>query len=683
MKNERIKIVKKIENQYSKSVVENFKTKNELKYKEVELNETLNEYNETCSELEKLLEIKNKMIKQEEENKVKMEEYNELWIKTKEEIEKKKENFNKFIEKKSKIAIEKVKSDLNYKIEEKNRIKQTKEKVVEKEICLSKTNIKKYKEKISKESIEITYPLHGNYTDHKFNQIYHQWGSNVDYSTTKFHNVLVVKHNIELNPENENFDYKMTEEKYNDNINIKSTKNEKNKNNKHQNLPISKNLKNDEDFKELKIKDFFKNDIKTQYNERIEEDDKEDENNPISYKDIKKQRTKSNLKKFEEDLKMKRKKTPIKDKSVNRVENEMIPKTHNNFSSKSNHEKNYLKKNKNSNKLKSEIIGNEPQPNFESIYNLINIEYNNNQSNLNTQYKEYGTNYFKGNNNSNLYTYDKNIRNPNNHISYDNDNNESNYKNNLDENSYNNEPMRKSSQDYTNNSSKNNIFEQNLIQNFFYNKDNVIYNNLPQENYNPYKELLSNNEKYDSIINKIVEDNNSNTGRISENSKYSDFNIKNLQSYSQNSNYNYMDNKNNVDKTQINSTTQKIKTLISSKKEKSDSNYQINSKDDFIVNKCKNGETNNLLNEMFEDLKSEIKNVKKNSKEKEKNEGSMVRNKVTDRIKNDNIESNQEKVKNENNDSNLQNAKSKDDNWKRSKKDLLEIKKKMLKSKNY
>lgn len=200
--NERIKIVKSIEKEYSQDIIYHYKEIEDSKERNNEFNEIILLYQAKCNEIN-LLKQKKQNILQELKNStfsaIEQEGILANYIK---EIEEKKKNFNIFMEHKGKEAL-KFFQNLK-KIEEKNfedlYKANHKESVRSKENHNSRIRAKELKElNDMKNKKELTEDYH---TEQNFFatflnkniQPHHDSSTNINYLTSKFHNILVIKH---------------------------------------------------------------------------------------------------------------------------------------------------------------------------------------------------------------------------------------------------------------------------------------------------------------------------------------------------------------------------------------------------------------------------------------------------------------------------------------------------------
>ena len=200
---QRIKETKQLENLWSKKVVQaNRETEQQKKLQE-EYKEALEQYKNILSNIEELKQSRQMIIKNQEETEIENERERQRQIELNIKNQERKKNFEIFMQKKEVEAFNYLKE-----IEDRNKLldeelhryekkKQTKitEDMKSKEI-VNKYNIKKekeiYEEKMNASNpgtMDILYsiaaPTHNN-------------GNNIDYSTTRFHNVTIQRHNSSL-----------------------------------------------------------------------------------------------------------------------------------------------------------------------------------------------------------------------------------------------------------------------------------------------------------------------------------------------------------------------------------------------------------------------------------------------------------------------------------------------------
>lgn len=199
---DRLRATKLIEKKYSQEVISNFKYKeNEVKLKD-EFTTVIQQYKEMCKEIEDLKSKKQEMIDAQTVSQKLTEEKNLMLKNYLDELDSKKKKFDEFMKEKGKEALQRLKKENEEKKQKIEEIKCYEQKKVIKEAATSKARYtaqtikRKDLENKAKEQLEIMNEK-DNPNDLKIRQIYHPFGNKIDYSTTKFHNVLIVRHEIE------------------------------------------------------------------------------------------------------------------------------------------------------------------------------------------------------------------------------------------------------------------------------------------------------------------------------------------------------------------------------------------------------------------------------------------------------------------------------------------------------
>ena len=199
----RIKETKELENLWSKKVVQaNRETEQQKKLQE-EYREALEQYKNILSNIEELKQSRQMIIKNQEETEIENERERQRQIELNIKNQERKKNFEIFMQKKEVEAFNYLKEieDRNKFLDEElhryEKKKQTKinEDMKSKEI-VNKYNIKKekeiYEEKMNASNpgtMDILYSISGPFNNN---------GNNIDYSTTRFHNVTIQRHNSSL-----------------------------------------------------------------------------------------------------------------------------------------------------------------------------------------------------------------------------------------------------------------------------------------------------------------------------------------------------------------------------------------------------------------------------------------------------------------------------------------------------
>ena len=188
----RVEQVKQLGIELSKQVVNNFKQNQKVIEIEKEYNTTINEYNQTLNELEKLKKMKEEILIKEQIQKEELEKQEREKAAKERQKQEKKKNFEKFMKSKGNQALIEQKRELQVKETTDKYHQEFKKFAKMEELKLAKKNIEKYK-KLKQEAEEEPLDY---IPEQKINQLYHPMGNKIDYSTTKFHNIMVIKHHI-------------------------------------------------------------------------------------------------------------------------------------------------------------------------------------------------------------------------------------------------------------------------------------------------------------------------------------------------------------------------------------------------------------------------------------------------------------------------------------------------------
>ena len=201
----RIREAKDLEREWSKEMIDLYKQYQLQRQKQEEYLDIIEMYKNLIKEIETLQKQKEDFIKNrqqaqidKEKERILMEEYNE-------KMKQKKAQFDIFMKQKGKEAFEYLKkmNDLKKQFEEEIHRYEKKKKVKENETLKSKEIIDKFREEEEKKKYEEMQ----NYNEGTMNVLYkittqfHNNGNKIDYSTTRFHNIVVMKHEENLDKE--------------------------------------------------------------------------------------------------------------------------------------------------------------------------------------------------------------------------------------------------------------------------------------------------------------------------------------------------------------------------------------------------------------------------------------------------------------------------------------------------
>ena len=211
----RIREAKELEREWSKEMIDLYKQYQLQRQKQEEYLEIIEMYKNLIKEIETLQKQKEEFIKNrqqaqidKEKERILMEEYNE-------KMKQKKAQFDIFMKQKGKEAFEYLKkmNEIKKQFEEEIHRYEKKKKVKENETLKSKEIIDKFREEEEKKKNEEMQ----NYNEGTMNVLYkittpfHNNGNKIDYSTTRFHNIVVMKHEENLDKELNMNDYKKAE----------------------------------------------------------------------------------------------------------------------------------------------------------------------------------------------------------------------------------------------------------------------------------------------------------------------------------------------------------------------------------------------------------------------------------------------------------------------------------------
>lgn len=202
-KSKRIQETKMLCKMYSKEVVNLYRQYEEMTRKQQEYKEAIEIYKKIISEIEDLKRTRNDILEQREKAEIDKERERKLLEEYNEKIRQKNIQFNIFMEKKGKEAFEyfrnlkRAKERLDEEIHRCQKKKTTKAIYTEK----AKRLVENYKEMENQKMMEEIQNAEENSamnTLYKLTTPFHNNGNKIDYSTTRFHNIVVLKHKDEL-----------------------------------------------------------------------------------------------------------------------------------------------------------------------------------------------------------------------------------------------------------------------------------------------------------------------------------------------------------------------------------------------------------------------------------------------------------------------------------------------------
>jgi hypothetical protein len=199
---QRFKTIKDLEKEYSKELINLYREKVEQKKKEEEFQSVMTNYKTKLEEIEFLKNKKTEIFENIKKNQIEKEKSNMMLQDYLKEVERKKSEFEKFMKEKGREALnfvkrnEEIKKQLEEELHKFESKKKVKEEAKNTAKCLVE-NFKEKKEKEMKEQLENDNFPHKNVM-YKINQTFHNLGNKIDYSTTRFHNIVIVKHEDQL-----------------------------------------------------------------------------------------------------------------------------------------------------------------------------------------------------------------------------------------------------------------------------------------------------------------------------------------------------------------------------------------------------------------------------------------------------------------------------------------------------
>lgn len=199
MKANRIKETKQLELNYSKEICALYREYQEQLRRQKEYQDVVEVYRSKIQEIEELKQTREEIIRAKEQAEIDQERERVLYEEYLRKMEIKKKQFDKFMKQKGAEAFEyfrrlkQTKDQLNEEIYRYDRKRQTKNEFIDK----SKNVVRKYREEQKRIEEE-------NKEDNTMNVLYklttpfHNNGNKIDYSTTRFHNVVVLKHKDDI-----------------------------------------------------------------------------------------------------------------------------------------------------------------------------------------------------------------------------------------------------------------------------------------------------------------------------------------------------------------------------------------------------------------------------------------------------------------------------------------------------
>lgn len=202
-KEKRIQEVKNLETLYSKEICELYREYKNQQMKKEEYQKVIEVYRGLIQEIEELKQTKEEIIRAKEQAEIDREKERALYEEYLQKMETKKKQFDAFMKRKGTEAFsyfKRLRETENQLIEEIYRFdkkKKTKNEYTEK----SKEIVNKFKEAELKRKIQEEQnanEFNPSNVLYKLTTPFHNNGNKIDYSTTRFHNVVVVKHKDEL-----------------------------------------------------------------------------------------------------------------------------------------------------------------------------------------------------------------------------------------------------------------------------------------------------------------------------------------------------------------------------------------------------------------------------------------------------------------------------------------------------
>ena len=201
----RIREAKDLEREWSKEILDLYKQYQLQRQKQEEYLEIIEMYKNLIKEIDCLQKTREQIIKSREQAEIDKEREKLLMEEYSEKMKQKQIQFNIFMKQKGKEAFDYLKkmNNLKKELEEEIHRYEKKKKVKNEENIKSKEIIDKYREEEEKKRNEEMQ----NYKEGTMNVLYkittpfHNNGNKIDYSTTRFHNIIVMKHDDNNNIE--------------------------------------------------------------------------------------------------------------------------------------------------------------------------------------------------------------------------------------------------------------------------------------------------------------------------------------------------------------------------------------------------------------------------------------------------------------------------------------------------
>ena len=201
----RIREAKDLEREWSKEILDLYKQYQLQRQKQEEYLEIIEMYKNLIKEIDCLQKTREQIIKSREQAEIDKEREKLLMEEYSEKMKQKQIQFNIFMKQKGKEAFDYLKkmNNLKKELEEEIHRYEKKKKVKNEENIKSKEIIDKYREEEEKKRNEEMQ----NYKEGTMNVLYkittpfHNNGNKIDYSTTRFHNIVVMKHEENLDKE--------------------------------------------------------------------------------------------------------------------------------------------------------------------------------------------------------------------------------------------------------------------------------------------------------------------------------------------------------------------------------------------------------------------------------------------------------------------------------------------------
>ena len=200
MKANRIKETKQLELNYSKEICALYREYQNQLQRQKEYQDVVEIYRSKIQEIEELKQTREEIIRAKEQAEIDQERERVLYEEYLRKMEIKKKQFDKFMKQKGAEAFEyfrklkQTKDQLNEEIYRYDRKRQTKNEFTDK----AKNVVSKYKEEQKKIEEENKNDNNTMNILYKLTTPFHNNGNKIDYSTTRFHNVVVLKHKDDI-----------------------------------------------------------------------------------------------------------------------------------------------------------------------------------------------------------------------------------------------------------------------------------------------------------------------------------------------------------------------------------------------------------------------------------------------------------------------------------------------------